>query len=166
MGLTDTRNEVKKTGQQIWSIHREVWVMPHATQVEAIAQKRIDFIWNTTHQHDINTEFAVENDSGHVRSCGAGRNRLSSGTREGSDLPRREGLERSRSWPTGVKYKRKILHCTGLIPGSCLPSYRGLLMHRAARQCAKGDEKGERDSTSGWCRNPSFSAENVLSDDG
>ena len=140
--------------------------MPHATQVEAIAQKRIDFIWNTTHQHDINTEFAVENDSGHVRSCGAGRNRLSSGTREGSDLPRREGLERSRSWPTGVKYKRKILHCTGLIPGSCLPSYRGLLMHRAARQCAKGDEKGERDSTSGWCRNPSFSAENVLSDDG
>ena len=140
--------------------------MPHATQVEAIAQKRIDFIWNTTHQHDINTEFAVENDSGHVRSCGAGRNRLSSGTREGSDLPRREGLERSRSWPTGVKYKRKILHCTGLIPGSCLPSYRGLLMHRAARQCAKGDEKGERDSTSGWCRNLSFSAENVLSDDG
>ena len=140
--------------------------MPHAKQVEAIAQKRIDFIWNTAHQHDINTEFAVENDSGHVRSCGAGRNRLSSGTREGSDLPRREGLERSRGWPTGVKYKRKILHCTGLIPGSCLPSYRGLLMHRAARQCAKGDEKGERDSTSGWCRNPSYSAENVLSDDG
>ena len=67
------------------------------------------------HQHDINADLAVENDGGRVGSCGAGRNRLLSGTREGSNLPRREGLERSRGWPTGVKYRRKILHCTGLI---------------------------------------------------